>query len=351
MKDGKMAQPSFILSSGRSGSTLLSNILNAHSKILSVPESSFLIVLLNMYKNKNRFTERDYKNIVDRIWLRKEEHSKLWNINNEQLLRTLLAKNPQNLEEIMHEIYLSYSGAGAISQATIIVDKNPLYYRFLGIIQKSYPNAKYILLVRDYRDRMVSLPKSKFSMRIATNLVKGIGWNKRNLFFLKMGMHNNAIIVKYEDMVTNPEKIIGEICNFLGVPFEYKMLNFHQEKTHNYDEIDASEEFKTRMRKMHKRSSSQINTSRIGIWNNQLSKNTISILETFCGSTGEIYGYKRYSNNKGSKNILNRIVMMPSITVGVVLLFLKRKSFLLPYSLQKILVNLLKVNQVKKSNN
>ncbi|MBT6515712.1 MAG: hypothetical protein HOK65_13190 [Crocinitomicaceae bacterium] len=45
MKDGKMAQPSFILSSGRSGSTLLSNILNAHSKILSVPESSFLIVL------------------------------------------------------------------------------------------------------------------------------------------------------------------------------------------------------------------------------------------------------------------------------------------------------------------
>lgn len=342
MKGQNTIQNFFLLSSGRSGSTLLSNILNAHTKILSVPESTFLIVLTEMYGRKNRFTENDYKNIVDRIWLRKEEFSTLWNINNEQLLQSLIDKNPQKLEEIIQEIYLSYNGAGAKKDPSIIIDKNPFYYRFIKSIQKKHPQAKYILLVRDYRDRMVSLRKSKFSNQIANNLVKGIAWNKRNLQLFKMSSQENTMLIKYEDLVRNPEKTITNICNFIGVSFEPQMINFHQKETHDYEKIGTSEEMQQHIQDMHKRSSTAINTNRIGIWKNQLSNKTVSKLETFCGKTGELFGYEKSLNNTFFKNIQNRIVLMPPIVKGVILLFLKKKSFSLPYPIQKMAIKLFK---------
>lgn len=342
MKANANIQNSFLLSSGRSGSTLLSNILNAHKKILSVPESTFLIVLSKMYGRKNHFTENDYKNIVERIWLRKEEFSKIWNINNGELLQSLLDKKPQKLEEIIHEIYFSYNGARAKKSPAIIVDKNPLYFRFIKSIQKNYPKAKYILLVRDYRDRMASLRKSKFSNQLANNLIKGIAWNKRNRQLFKMSTRDNTILIKYEDLVTNPEKTITNICNFIGVSFEPQMLNFHQKETHDYEKIETSEEMNLYIQDMHKRSSNPISTDRIGVWKNQLSKNTVSTLETFCGKTGELFGYEQTLNNTFFKNIQNRTALIPSITKGVILLFLKKKSFSLPYPIQKMVVKLLK---------
>lgn len=36
--------------------------------------------------------------------------------------------------------------------------------------------------------------------------------------------HNNNITIKFEDLLNNPRYILDDICNFLGVPFEEKML-------------------------------------------------------------------------------------------------------------------------------
>ena len=62
-----MTENAFILSAGRSGSTLLSNLLNGHSEILSTPESVFLVLMGIKYGNQSSFSEKDYKMISEHV--------------------------------------------------------------------------------------------------------------------------------------------------------------------------------------------------------------------------------------------------------------------------------------------
>jgi len=342
VKNTENIQNVFLLSSGRSGSTLLSNILNAHSEILSVPESTFIITISKLFSKNKSFSESDYKRIIDCIWLRKEEYKYLWKIDSNDLLQILIKEKPQDLKSIFEFIYLSYRGAGANNSPSIIIDKNPFYFHFLKPINKTFPKAKYIILVRDYRDRMVSLRKSKYSNQIAANIIKGIAWNSRNMCFYNMKNRPDVHLIRYEDLVTSPEENISEICAFLNLTFEKEMLEFYTKNPHDYESLDTSIEMKNYVEDLHKRSNTKINTDRIGLWKSHLSKSNVSILETYCGKTGELYGYEKSVNNNSLTNLLNRLKLFPKITLASLLLSIKKKSFSLPYSIQLKVVSFLK---------
>ena len=101
-----MTENAFILSAGRSGSTLLSNLLNGHSKILSTPESVFLVLLGIKYGNQSSFSEKDYQIIAENIWLRKKELKGSWNQDKTQLLEQLISQQPQSITNILDLIYI-----------------------------------------------------------------------------------------------------------------------------------------------------------------------------------------------------------------------------------------------------
>lgn len=56
--------PVFIVSSGRSGTTLLRGILNASNQIYIPHESEFIARAYPFYNNKQNFNEDDYQKIV-----------------------------------------------------------------------------------------------------------------------------------------------------------------------------------------------------------------------------------------------------------------------------------------------
>ena len=137
--------------------TLLSNLLNGHTQILSVPESVFLILIGIKFRHKSGFTEKDYKAIVANLWLRKSELNFWVGIKiMQELLKVIIAWKPQSLAELFNCIYLSYNGVGSKPNPKVVVDKNPMYTKHLKVIERYYPNSKKIILVRDYRDRYVS---------------------------------------------------------------------------------------------------------------------------------------------------------------------------------------------------
>lgn len=104
-------------------------------------------------------------------------------------------------------------------------DQTGLIERFAGEVLAAYPGARILHLVRDPRDRyQASLalhPKGK-----------GRAGGATARWLLSTGLaarHNRQYpeqyrVVHYEDLVRQPEKILQEICNFLGESYTPAML-------------------------------------------------------------------------------------------------------------------------------
>ncbi|MDA8715048.1 sulfotransferase [Flavobacteriales bacterium] len=338
-----MTENAFILSAGRSGSTLLSNLLNGHSEILSTPESVFLVLLGIKYGNQSSFSEKDYQIIAEHIWLRKKELKGSWNQDKTQLLEQLISQQPQSITNILDLIYRSYNGVGKKINPKVIIDKNPMYSRYLKVIDRCYPKAKKIILVRDYRDRFVSIRKNQPFKFVSPGIIRGIAWARRNKVLHKYYCQNKAscLLVKYESLINNTDLVLTEICQFVGLEFEEEMKDFRLQYKHQFESEEVSEVQQKFLDNMHHLSSQPITNSRIGIWK-ELDKKTIQKLEVFCSKIGSEFGYEPSQSISLFNKSVVRIKLMPKITKGIIVAAFRKVSFYLPFWLQKILVNYLR---------
>ena len=113
-----------------------------------------------------------------------------------------------------------------------------MYY--LEEILSHFPNAKVINMVRDQRDVLLSQKnkwKRKFlgasgiplfeAIRIFLNyhpfLTSKI-WTSSLKHTMKYVSNPNVKIVKFEEMLVNSHQTIKDICNFLDIKFQEKML-------------------------------------------------------------------------------------------------------------------------------
>jgi len=101
---------------------------------------------------------------------------------------------------------------------------NELYFPFL---KKIFPKAKFIHIIRDPLENLVSLQKltgiRNWSAFIEEHALK----MKRHFQIAKNNYERNIdryCIVKYENLISNPETSLREICKFLHIKFENNLL-------------------------------------------------------------------------------------------------------------------------------
>ena len=140
-------QPFFILSSGRSGTTLLRKEFLVHSNAGIPPESydfipsSMKIFVLNCYKPWNTKVDLIINNFIEL------ELQKQWRLNIEVLKTDLIQLQTKSFKAIINEFYsafceLHYSGFSKWG------DKTPYLALRINWIRALYPKAKYIHLMR-----------------------------------------------------------------------------------------------------------------------------------------------------------------------------------------------------------
>lgn len=194
---------------GRSGTTLTRVILDSHSQIYAWLESLLFLpipIIASTLAKKFDFP-------LDQIT------SKLSSCSNksdfiEWFISAVLRKNDKAL----------------------FVDKTARNIHVLEDIWKVYPNALVVHLVRDPVDTVSSLqthPKKMIDdgavieTGIEHNLNDCINrWKLATWEALKHKWNPNFHIVQYEDLVLNTEKTVKEVCDFLWISFETKMLDF-----------------------------------------------------------------------------------------------------------------------------
>ncbi|MBA9007965.1 sulfotransferase family protein [Thermomonospora cellulosilytica] len=183
--------PVFVLSCQRSGSTLLRVLLNSHSKIRAPHELHLNTVQVHLAAD---FTA----DVVEELALSKEElEHMLWD------------------RILYHE--LSRSGKSIIAEKT---PANALRWRRL---LRAWPKARFIYLWRNPA-AIVGSVMSRRPNAVLDDVVDEVLKHAEGMEACRDRVP--GVVVRYEDLTTDPEGETRKICEYLGVPWERDMLEY-----------------------------------------------------------------------------------------------------------------------------
>ena len=210
------------MGSPRSGTTILQSLLAAHPEVISFPESKFFHYSL-------------YDQLAGKLPNRMEAFFK------DEIKRPELLKDfddSQTVETKASWFVGVLDGLAAEQNKSIWLEKTPEHIYFIDDIERLVPDAKFIHILRNGMDTIASLYEATCSL----NELWGPGWDLNHcierweqamLISHKYVNKSNHILVKYEELLDDKTKFLGEICKFMGIEYDGKMLVNYQEKAAN----------------------------------------------------------------------------------------------------------------------
>jgi protein-tyrosine sulfotransferase len=279
----------FIVARGRSGTTMLQTILDSNSNTIIPLESRLIIHLKRKYLSVKKWNAELLDSFIIDLY-HDTKFERYWNVDREKLKASFNAIPHDRItfQLLCKIVYLSYPSPFNKKEILLIGDKNPTYSIFTKELIEVFPDAKFIHLLRDYRDNIVSNVKIFKAEKIA---VAAQGWMAYNKHIEKEKLKHSKqfITARYEDIVENPKENVLAICKFLGIEFNEKMLHFDKvikEKAQNeYKKYDKEIAYS------HPNIVDPINTKNVNKWKNELTENQIEIIEYIAGEYGEKHGY------------------------------------------------------------
>jgi hypothetical protein len=186
-----VTSPVFLLSSIRSGSTLLRVVLNSHSQICAPHELHLAKLKVHLEADNLKVAMRE------------------------------LELTPRGLENLLWDriLHLELVRSGK----SIVVDKTPQNTLNWQRLKRNWPQARYIFLLRH-------------PVRVVESMVKAWPNDPLEQHYRKADEYATAlsvasrrlpgVSVRYEDLTNEPERITREICTYLQVPWEPAMIRY-----------------------------------------------------------------------------------------------------------------------------
>lgn len=304
-KDKKI---NFIIGIGRSGTTVLVKLLNTLQDVHCMPEANFLVFFLNHYKNKQSFSLTEINLLFDQIELYALSHPWVgWEFSLKEVklecLDVVKTNSRITYQELCKCIYQNFKVVGVDkTNASILIDKNPSYTIFVNKINQSFPESKFIWIVRDYRANILSRKQSVFlkSPNVVYNAVRWLLYNKKAYEFYLKNKHK-VLLIKYEDLVSNYEDVELKLIQFLNISSSKELnLNEGQQKV-DLEKFKMADKFKDRFLKKYSDLNKTLNSDRLSAWKEQLTEKEIEICDVICSSVAKKIGYNSISNVSVSK--------------------------------------------------
>lgn len=202
--------PIFIVGTVRSGTTLTATTLSRHSQLAVPPETLFM----------RHIVRRNYDR--EKMLARVEHSKRCRDLGvSSQLLAEKFSQRPATyswLFRILLESYASELGK------PLVAEKSPVHLLYVPILQKWYPKARFVLVVRDGRDCTLSMKKVQWGH--GNMLRHAAQWSMRMNVAQKLlnDYSEKFHILKYESFVLDPEQEIERLMTFLKLEFEKNQL-------------------------------------------------------------------------------------------------------------------------------
>lgn len=216
-RDGAQPPAPFIVGVGRSGTTLLRLMLDAHPELAIPSETHFLVDVVQNHDGLDR--DRFVRALTEAVtWPNMA-------VEKGALTDALDQLQPFNVPDGIRVFYRLYAG---LFDKGRWGDKTPPYRACMLDIERLLPEAHFIHVIRDGRDAALSYQGLWFGPgddveAQARFWVEQISGARKQSTALQ-----HYTEVRYEHLVNEPEMTLRRICEYLALPFHPMMLQYHQ---------------------------------------------------------------------------------------------------------------------------
>jgi Sulfotransferase family len=213
----------------RSGTTLLRMMIDAHPDIAIPPETGFLPALADLDANE------DASELAGRIITTFHTWPD-FGLDAAELRQTLHRLSPITPADAARTFYKEYAARFGKNRWG---DKTPTYGASLDRIAYLLPEARFVHIIRDGRDVLVSVRGLWFRPGDTVEACAQ-DWMTRLAHTRALGAHaSHYLEVRYEALVHDPPATLQEICRFLDLRFDPEMLTYYLRSSHRLDEHQA----------------------------------------------------------------------------------------------------------------
>ena len=219
----------FVVGLTRSGTTLLRMMLDAHPLLTIPPETHFVPDLIKAARAEQGSAGMLAAMTSNRTWAD-------FGIDDEEIrerLEQVDSGDGAGAVRAFFEIYAAKHGKPRWG------DKTPAYMLSIQRIGRTLPESRFIHLIRDGRD--VALSQSARALNEqpppaeqAARWVKRIGKAREQAAALKGPRYVEA---RYEDLVRDPETTLRRICEFIDLPWDDAVLDYHERAAERLTEM------------------------------------------------------------------------------------------------------------------
>ena len=268
----------------RSGTTLLSSMLAAHSRVTVTPESHFFRLMGKLgidptqemapdavlkifehyraseYFNEFRFSDRD----IDHV---------------RGALKALEAARPVDILSRLLELIARRE------QVSLVLEKTPDHAFFVAEIKRAYPDAKIAAIVRDPRD--VSLSLDRVAWGRGGPLWHALRWRRSVRAVLRDRERLGADafrVIRYEDLLADPRAPLDQLCDLFDLAFEDRMLTWHDQRPAHFD--PASEPWKNK-------ALGKIDADNTNKWRHAMKPSDLVMFDLVLGEELRRFGYEK----------------------------------------------------------
>ncbi len=282
-EDSNSTPAIFICGVGRSGTSLLQNIVGSHSEIVFLPETAFIRRLIASGKFYRTFLNDGISGLD--CLLKNDPVIHRFNVNISWLLNQYFSTSPSTKTSAVGFYETIRNHYQKESDKKYVGDKDPRLIEYLGLVNRYWPEAYIIHVIRDPRDILAS-------KKIA-------GWSKNRFWWthvfanriqLRIGrllgpryFGNRYYELIYEKLLADPEKEIERLCQFLGLNYHAEMLSYHQTARNLVSRDEMGWKNKTL---------GPILRNNYGKWKTQLKPLEIALTEQVCCEHFNAGGYK-----------------------------------------------------------
>jgi hypothetical protein len=228
---GEMPPPApFVVGVGRSGTTLLRLMLDAHPQMAVPPETHFIPDVIRAC-DRGAAPER-----VVEILARSRRWADM-GISADEIRGRFRALDRFDATSASRAIYLTYAEQHAKPRWG---DKTPKYSLAMREIEDALPEARFVHLIRDARAVALSRVKMVEGRGEKPPNPAGVAgrWAKRIRQARVEGEALGGYLeVRYEDLVADTERTLREVCEFVDLDFEPVMLDYHEHASERLAEI------------------------------------------------------------------------------------------------------------------
>lgn len=218
-----MTSPLFVLGVSRSGTTMLRVILD-RSHGIAIPDETFFVPQL-AHRHPGPVTPAE---LVDD--LRRLPRLAAWSVPADEFAARL--RPGMSTGEALDAVFSAYAAKHGKPRWG---DKTPMYMRHLGLLERLFPTAQYVHLIRDGRDAALAfldMPEGVVTRTWAhPQSPAGFAceWKTEVAGARELGRRvgpSSYLEVRYEDLVADTAGVVRAICDFAALPFESAMLDY-----------------------------------------------------------------------------------------------------------------------------